>query len=982
MPNAASGRATFAHARERHLRSSRCYSLSPSVDDMGAANRREAPRPRGFTSISTVMRSLPNFGSGVKNYVHHVRFAQTKTSARAHVPTSRDISRLSGTRWHRVDSTSTRRRCRASSRARSFHARSAGTDPPVLRSSRPTVHVHPESGGAFSGRRFFFRSPRKHPKNRIFSLKSTRSRRLAPLDPSQAVILFFSVMIVASLTMAFTYVPAKVKRPPFAVRRSDKCFQSDETVCDTHAVSRFYFWNLTNAAEVVSGAEPPRLVEVGPYVLRDGKEKKSDIEFHPARDDSDEGTHNARPASVSYVSTSYARWDFEAFGEGRALSDVIVSFNPAYATLIKMYGSEINFLYSLSPKVLAGVLDGMVSVFQALAATPATAAAMPHLVAAAADASGESLKSLAHAQWADCSVLGGASIVDLALPVEVLAKFPIAPELCAYVRAATNGSVANGLGSSASSAIRGFLTDGDEAGSATLRFLGAPVAVSAAMIDAFARSVNDTANLTATQAALTKGYVDAVARSYGKAAASAAIGPFLNPTSSGMFIARSAEEWVLGYADPLTSSRFPTTDPRFLVRAVTKTFLHDDIGLGANASHAIDRVPRAVQDRSQWPGLGATPWVLATGADRPERALDVLESTGGAGATKSGDASVYAYSLGNETHYERVAGKYAARAVYLSVKEKSVQGAPDVTAWLDFGSSLDFGRSVSLEFQGSSWFAHEAVELHVFRLRRDSLLPCPVSLTNCAFGSNAYGAFNVTSHRSIPTVTTMPHGFDADPRLWGFANPLAPKNTSSNPFSPEAEKHQIEWDVFELSGDVLGMRLRYQNNFLVSPTDVFYPNLWKPPADSDAFDKESGVYLPIAWADVSWRAPQTAIDDIAAIIKEATGLTIVYMIGLPGASFLFVAYHSFALYVKRRVARGQKQVRDEVNKRELDAEKTRERRGRGPNRLAVGERRGPPPLGPSVVEKSEKPFDDEFVMTDSNHRDDVSVVVVDVHGRR
>jgi hypothetical protein len=31
-------------------------------------------------------------------------------------------------------------------------------------------------------------------------------------------------------------------------------------------------------------------------------------------------------------------------------------------------------------------------------------------------------------------------------------------------------------------------------------------------------------------------------------------------------------EWMNGYVDPLTSSRYAPTDPRYLVRAVSKTF--------------------------------------------------------------------------------------------------------------------------------------------------------------------------------------------------------------------------------------------------------------------------------------------------------------------------------------------------------------------------------------------------------------------------
>jgi hypothetical protein len=90
------------------------------------------------------------------------------------------------------------------------------------------------------------------------------------------VILFFSALIVASLLMAFLYVPAKTRREPFAVRRTDACFVSNETVCDTHATSSFYFWNLTNAEAVAAGAEPPKLRRGGPvrHDRRQGEEER------------------------------------------------------------------------------------------------------------------------------------------------------------------------------------------------------------------------------------------------------------------------------------------------------------------------------------------------------------------------------------------------------------------------------------------------------------------------------------------------------------------------------------------------------------------------------------------------------------------------------------------------------------------------------------------------------------------------------------
>ena len=118
-------------------------------------------------------------------------------------------------------------------------------------------------------------------------------------------------------------------------------------------------------------------------------------------------------------------------------------------------------------------------------------------------------------------------------------------------------------------------------------------------------------------------------------------------------------------------------------------------------------------------GLGATPWTVATGKDDPERAWDVLVST-------KGDAlnDTYAYAAGGGDGWnETVRGKLITRAVYPSIERDGVGGS--ATAWFDFGNSLDMGRAVDLEYAGRYHLPHESVKLHVFRVAKDELLPCP-----------------------------------------------------------------------------------------------------------------------------------------------------------------------------------------------------------------------------------------------------------------
>ena len=142
--------ATFVRARA-HLGSIACPPFRSFTDAMGAANRREAARTRGVSSISTVVSSLPNLGAGVRNYVHHVRFvpkqdSRTSPRARAWDP-SRHPKRASPRRVAVSPIARAFASSRGSSRPRIDPPRCR---PPVNSSSGPTVRVLVR---AFSGSR-------------------------------------------------------------------------------------------------------------------------------------------------------------------------------------------------------------------------------------------------------------------------------------------------------------------------------------------------------------------------------------------------------------------------------------------------------------------------------------------------------------------------------------------------------------------------------------------------------------------------------------------------------------------------------------------------------------------------------------------------------------------------------------------------------------------------------------------------------------
>ena len=233
------------------------------------------------------------------------------------------------------------------------------------------------------------------------------------------------------------------------------------------------------------------------------------------------------------------------------LDDVVVSFNPAYYTLVHAFGSETNFLYSLTPRVSSPWTPSPRCFSRRRGPDDRRGDAARRR---RRGDTGASLRALALAQWGDCSPLGGASITTLPLPANTLAKFPVAPEFSAYASTACErprwtppppGSPAtvgvDDAASRSSDTVLGLLQTSDAVLATSL-------------------------GVSETHALFVKGYVAHVARR-AVLRGTDMMGPFLGPSGyRGENRPRVDPELV----DPLTSSRVDPSDPRYLVRAVIR----------------------------------------------------------------------------------------------------------------------------------------------------------------------------------------------------------------------------------------------------------------------------------------------------------------------------------------------------------------------------------------------------------------------------
>ncbi|MCH8907292.1 MAG: hypothetical protein IH840_09405, partial [Candidatus Heimdallarchaeota archaeon] len=111
----------------------------------------------------------------------------------------------------------------------------------------------------------------------------------------------------------------------------------------------YYFWNLTNAAAYLTGADPV-MKEIGPYVFRQF-DRKIQVEF------------NADNTEVTYLTYTYYVFEAGLSADGASVEDRIININTAYLGAIAGAGSEAALVIGFVGPVVAGIVDGLVTTF-------------------------------------------------------------------------------------------------------------------------------------------------------------------------------------------------------------------------------------------------------------------------------------------------------------------------------------------------------------------------------------------------------------------------------------------------------------------------------------------------------------------------------------------------------------------------------------------------------------------------------------------
>ena len=533
--------------------------------------------------------------------------------------------------------------------------------------------------------------------------------------------------------------------------------------------------------------------------------------------------------------------------------------------MVESYGSEKNILAMALPTTLSTLVAGIVTLFSGIASDPTLGPNFPTLVAAL-QSGPAAMESLAIEQLFFATPLGGNSVTQLSavgVPSAYLTGFPDVPEFVIAVNTipGITGVTVSSLAIPTSTSVAMYNSIvGDATGMTAAQTLAAPPG-----------DIATAYSIPTTSALIWQAYLDYVMVSYGANAFRTSLGPFLGPTSGGMLVKRSVHEWIFGYTDPVVSPTYPTSDPRRFIRSVTK--IRDVSTIG------IDHVPWTVTDKSTWAYVyGSTPYRIATGVYSSEEATDILQRTDGTGSI------TYPHS----GHIEKVIGKDIVTGQYAAIKNLGAE--TDVTAWGDFGMGLDLKRSLTLRRRaGRSVEKNDKVSVETYGVAYEDFLPCPINRTSCGRNTEYHGSFNVSGFTLIPTVYTLPHGHRANPRVFVGDGDIS---SSDWPFAPDATKHDIEFSIYERTGNTVGMRVPIQPNYKIQPTDVFYRTLWTSASGG-------AVHLPIAWTSLEYDMTEDFYTSIKDTITHIELLVATWTYICPSICAMGLLLSGVKLYVRR-----------------------------------------------------------------------------------
>lgn len=728
------------------------------------------------------------------------------------------------------------------------------------------------------------------------------------------------------------------------VKPDTACFNhrlSNQTCPDDVAVE-YYFWNITNSNEWLSGVEPPKYEEIGPYAFKT-YEVRYNLTYSPAWD------------TVEYTYHQWAEFDSEKSCGNCSLNDTLISVNRAYLQFMSSSSgmpidSENSAMFALLPSSLKVSLDAIGLYVSALY--------------------GSLNENQTISQWSSCAPVEAIKdVLNLPTPfvkdIPAPTPLPYHPEFCHFIvqtmQIMYNISIepsqfdAYGLGMSIESS-HAFLELAVGNSNATYQDVAAQQFLLLFLTYDQATTIQYLTAVSAPQVqylslidpntwSLLKGYVAAIMTDGGKLMFSS----FLTTGGGGLVISRQIYDWLYGYEDPVlflaaqSSSGDYALRPWEYIPSLALTFPSSTHPIeyfsqftGSNMTFAdlswnasdIGRFMPLIQQKKITTGKGQN--------DKPQdvqqyrgigfrnESWGIINMTGqnegilfGDSAWQSSDFITFDSALSRpiSTQYSGMDVKVKKIESMLFVMSNASKSACNWTAYQEWADDAQFdpvvyqvvmaGISVAdyHEFMSNDTSFSEYLENSQLGQNFSRTFGrVDISRDRCMVPDEGEAVWDVSSTFACPTMYTLPRFLDT--------SQFVKSTTGIMEWNASVEEHAYGLAVEPMTGISVKGHKTYQLNHLVSRTPVMYPNLWVLENSSvhTGYDQDFAT-VPVFWVRMSWEPKDSDAYLLRAMRTLISYMYTILVIGWPSIGFVTAASCLAALWFGKDAKERSKQIK-------------------------------------------------------------------------
>lgn len=712
--------------------------------------------------------------------------------------------------------------------------------------------------------------------------------------------------------------------------------------CPDDVSLEYYFWNITNSNEWLSGIEPPRYEEIGPYAFKT-YEVRYNLTYSPLWD------------TVEYTYHQWAEYDSDRSCDRCSLNDTLISINRGYLQFLSSsvgmpMDSESSAMFVLLPSSLKMSLDAIGLYVGALNGAP------------------DENKTLE--QWSSCDPVEEImSAFNLSTPFvrDIPAPTPLAyhPEFCHYIvqtfQSMYNISVQPsqfqnyGIGLSLESS-KAFLELAVGNSNATyqdaaaqqflllfLTFDQATViqyltAVSAPQVEHLSYVDSDTWSLL-------KGYSASIMTDGGRMI----FGSFLNAGGGGLVITKSLHEWLYGYEDPVLLLAAQSSSSSYALRpwefspSLALTFPSSTYPVeyfshltGTNMSYGdlswnssdVGHFMPLIQQKKIKTGKSKhdSPQHVQEyrGIGFRNESWGIINMTGqnegillGESAWQSSQFVTFDSALSRPISTEYFGKDIQVKKIdsMLFVMSNASKNACNWTSYQEWMDETGFDpavyRSVMANISASDYHAFILNDTHFSQYLEHSQLgqnfskafgKVDLARDRCMVPDQADAVWDVSATFACPTMYTLPRYLDA--------SQFVTSTTGSMEWNATMEEHSYGLAVEPMTGISVKGHKTYQLNHLVSRTPIMYPNLWVLENSSihTGYDDDF-VTVPIFWVRMSWEPKDTDAYLLRAMRTLIRYMYTILVIGWPSVGFVMAITCLAVLSVGKDAKERAKQIK-------------------------------------------------------------------------